>query len=238
MQLNYLYIVGILLFSSFVQSFSGFGFALLTIPVLSLIIDFPHAVALTALWGLVINLLLLKDLWKHINFKNLKYLYIGSIIGIPIGIIFLLFFEPKLLKLILAIVIILFIVFSLKKNEDVPKLNNWLSVAAGFFSGFLGGALSTNGPPIIIYLHYFSKTKEQFKASITGFFIVSSIIIVSSHLISGISDAFVFKNFFYFSPIVLIGYFLGKNVYKKVNHQFFDKTILFLLLLISILLLI
>lgn len=232
----YLSIILLLLFASFVQSFSGFGFALLTIPILTLLFDFPHAVALTALWGLLINLLLLNNLWKHISFKSLKYLYVGSIIGIPIGINILLFLKPELLKILLAIVILLFIIFNLKKHKNIPKSNNWISIIAGFFSGFLGGALSTNGPPIIIYLHYFSKSKEQFKASITGFFIVSSIIIVMSHLVSGISDGFVFKNFIYLSPIVLIGYFLGQILYKKVNHIFFDKTILILLFLISILL--
>ncbi|MFH1198207.1 MAG: sulfite exporter TauE/SafE family protein, partial [bacterium] len=104
----------------------------------------------------------------------------------------------------------------------------------GFLSGLLGGAFNTNGPPILIYFYLQGWDKFKQKASITGFFIITSVVIVSTHAVTGITTGNVMKLFFYSLPAVVIGLFAGSRLFKKVSTEIFNKIILYGLIIIGI----
>ena len=75
MSLEFFLIAVIILLASFVQGFSGFGFALVSIPLLSLVINIKEAVPLGALCGLVVNVYLIFHLKEHIEIKEIKNIF-------------------------------------------------------------------------------------------------------------------------------------------------------------------
>jgi len=224
--------------ASFVQSFSGFGFALISIPLLSFFYPLKIAIPLGALFGLLLNSLMFIKLKKEIAFKELKPLYFGAVIGIPIGAYLLRVVETQTLKYFLSGIIFLFLLNSTIKFYRGANVNERWGYIAGFFSGIFGGAINTNGPPVLIYFQIKTFDKNKFKGAITGFFIVTSILIVSSHIISGVTDYFVLKNFIYFFPFVFIGFYLGNFLFDKINTVVFNKLVLVFLLIIAIILII
>lgn len=237
MNTEYFIIGFIILLASFVQGFSGFGFALVSIPLLAFFLDIKTAIPLGALCGLLINLLLYSQLHPHINFKEIKNLLIGAVAGIPFGVLFLSQADPALIKIILGIIIILFVLLSSFSIIPRHRINlNW-GYLFGIFSGLLGGALNTNGPPVLIYffLQGWDKTKQ--KASTTGFFIITSIMIVGSHLITGITGGALLIRFVYLVPFVVAGFAIGNVLFAKISTVFFNRFILALLLLVAILML-
>jgi len=231
---NIYLIILIIIFASFVQGLSGFGFALVSIPLLSILIDIKEAVPLAALCGFVINIFLLIELKNHIKFFELKNLLIGSVAGIPIGAYFLTAADPKLINILLGIIILLFVFLSSTKiiKQRGMKLN-W-GYLYGLLSGLLGGAFNTNGPPILIYFYQQGWDKFKQKASITGFFIVSSVIIVSVHALSGITTGAVMNKFFYSLPAVIIGLLTGTKIFSKISTEIFNRIILYGLIIIGI----
>ncbi len=226
----------ILLLASFAQGLTGFGFALISIPLLSLLIDVKHAVPLGALCGLVINIYLAVELNEHIKYLELKNLILGAVIGIPIGVIFLTQANTDLIKDILGVVILVFVLFSITNVFKRSGLNRRWGYLFGFLSGIFGGAFNTNGPPILVYFYLQGWDKNKQKASITGFFIITTIIIVSSHFISGLTTVGVLKDFIIYLPFILIGLIAGSRLFKKVSTEIFQKIIMVGLLAISILL--
>jgi uncharacterized protein len=219
--------------AAFVQGFSGFGFALISLPILSLVIDIRIAVPFIALCGLTNNIYLTIDLKEHIKFFELKNLIIGAIIGIPIGAFFLSRANPEILKSVLGIIIILFVLFSFFGIIRQKGLHKNYGYFFGLLSGLLGGAFNTNGPPVLIYffLQGWHKTKQ--KASITGFFIITSIVVVSSHTVAGLINEQVLVYYLYSFTGVLTGSYLGTRVFAKVSTKFFDKVVLYGLLFVS-----
>ncbi len=226
----------IIFFAAFIQSFSGFGFSLISLPFLLFFFELKTVVALVALFGLVINFLLVIKLKKEINFKELKNLYIGAAFGIPIGLFILLIVDAKILKYAVAVIIIIFVLISFFKFTSPKALNPFWGYFSGLISGVLGGALNINGPPILIYFYCISENKIKLKSSISGYFIVSSIIIVSAHIISGITSTFIVLNFLYYLPLVLGGFYLGNFLFNKINTKSFNKAVLLLLIVIAFLL--
>jgi len=229
------FLIGLIIFfASFAQGFAGFGFALVSIPLLSMIIDIKHAIPLGALCGLVINIYLLIELKDHVKFFNFKNLLFGSLVGIPIGAYFLAKANPDLLKTILGILILLFVFFSITQKIRATGLNDRWGYFFGLLSGLFGGALNTNGPPVLVYFYLQGWDKVKQKASITGFFIITSVIIVSMHITTGVTTEGVFKDFLIYLPFVIIGQIIGNRLFNKIPSLLFQKVILYSLLLISI----
>ena len=224
----------IVLLASFVQGLSGFGFALVSIPLLSILIDIKEAVPLAALCGLVINIFLIIELKNHIKFFELKYLLIGSAVGIPIGTYFLSEADPELIGVLLGIIILLFVFLSLTQLIEQKGMNLRWGYLFGILSGLLGGAFNTNGPPVLIYFYLQGWDKFKQKASITGFFIVTSLIIVTTHAITGITTEGVMINFFWSFPSVIAGIIIGNRIFKKISTEIFNKIVLYGLIIIGI----
>ncbi len=235
---NY-FIIGLILFlAAFTQGLTGFGFALVSIPLLSIVMDIKIAIPLGAICGLIVNIYLTVRLRKHINFSEIKYLILGAVIGIPLGSYYLKTADPSYVKLFLGIVVLLF-VFSI--SFDIIKhykLNEQWGIIFGLFSGLLGGAFNANGPPILIYLQLKNLDKNTHKASIAGFFIVASIIIVLDHAITGISNSAIFFTFLEQLPFVVIGLLLGDFLFLKISTKVFHKIVIACLFAIGLLLVI
>jgi len=69
---------------------------------------------------------------------------------------------------------------------------------------------------------------------ISGFFLVTSAIIVTSHIVSGITTADIFSEFLKLLPIVIVGIWLGTVLFKYVSTGVFNKIVLWGLLIIGV----
>ncbi len=228
----------VVLAGAFIQGFSGFGFALVTMPLLSMIMPVKEAVPLVALCGLIINLWLVIELRQHLEFAEVKYLIAGSVLGIPAGAYFLSSAPTGALKIILGIIVLLFVIFTIFRFIKHTGVKKEYGIIYGLLSGLLGGAFNTNGPPVLIYFYLKGWDKTRQKSMITGFFIFSSTFIVLTHLIGGISSGKTYIDFLTTLPAVLIGIFIGTRLFSKVSTEFFNKFILIGLTVIAVILII
>lgn len=239
MPTEYIVLTIIIIFiASFVQGFSGFGFALLTVPTLSIFLDLKFVVPLAALCGFYVNIYLAYVLRKKIRINEAKELVYGALIGVPLGAMVITSFNKELLLVFLSLLVLIFVFFSLTNIIQTRKINYKWKYLAGFLSGLFGGAFNTNGPPILIYYYLSGYSKEKFKASLTGYFVFSSIIIVSSHYFSGMTTLNVLKFSIYLLPAIILGKVLGHKYFGKVSSNVYNKIVLFTLAIIGTYLLI
>lgn len=228
----------IILFAAFTQGFSGFGFQLISISLLSLLVDIKHVIPMCAMFGLVINVYLVFLLKAHIQFGELKSLIIGSCLGIPVGVYILSETSTDVIKLLMGIILLIFVFLSsVRFIKDKHIDSNW-GYIFGVISGILGGILNTNGPPILIYFFLKGWEKIRQKAFISGYFLFSSTVIVIAHAVSGITSKFVLKDFLIFLPFVLIGQAIGAKTFKGISSDFYNKIILFFLGIIGLILIV
>lgn len=231
---NFLFIILIIFAASFTQGFSGFGFALVSIPLMSLVIDIKYAIPLGALCGLVVNIVLAFQLKKHIKYFELKNIIWGSVIGIPIGVFVLSAADQNLLKMILGIFVLVFVLITVTGFIKPRDFNNNWGYLAGLFSGLFGGAFNTNGPPVLIYFYLKGWDKLKFKGQITGFFIITSSVIVVSHFAAGLTTSEIFYDFLYLLPVILLGIFLGTKLFSKISSEIFNRIVMLFLFMVAI----
>ncbi|WP_338833395.1 hypothetical protein MHLNE_23480 [Moorella humiferrea] len=104
------------LLAALLQGITGFGFALIAVPLLLLIFDAHTAVILNLLVSFCTQLALSFRVRKEIIHSLLMNLFKGSLLGIPIGLYVFTHFNVKDLKILISILTIIFalVIFKLK----------------------------------------------------------------------------------------------------------------------------
>lgn len=178
MDLLTVYILAIIFSATVVRSTFGFGESLIAVPLLSLLIPIEVAVPFSVLVSILIAAIVVVQDHKHIHFKSAKWLIIFAILGIPIGLLFLIYGNENLIKSGLGIIIILYAVYSLfSKNTLKLETDNkgWFFIC-GFLSGIFGGAYKLNGPPLVIYGNMRKWTAKHFRATLQAYFLPASLV--------------------------------------------------------------
>ena len=229
-----MFIVTLVVFLAiFTQAASGFGLALVSMPLLVLVMDIKTATPLISLVGGISQIFLLLRYRHALNFRAVLRLSLASVIGIPLGVAALDRVNTAVITTILGVIVILYSVYALFRFR-LPTLRHtkW-AYGFGFVAGILGGVLNTSGPPVIIYGTCREWPPAEFKSNLQAFFLVASIMAIITHASSGNFTPFVWENLLWSLPGAFLGMFLGFKLDGRVNPHQFRQIVLVLLLIMG-----
>lgn len=220
--------------AALVQGITGFGFALVAMPILSGLTSIQTAAPLVALTTLANNLILCIYYRQACDCNVITNLLLGSVVGIPIGFLALDYVPAPLMLIGLGIIIVTYSLYSLVSPVvPVLKSRRWI-YGAGFLSGILLGSFNLPGPPIILYGSSQRWSQEQFKGNLSSFFWLSVAIVVLGHSIQNRISAEILHQFLITIPGVILGLLLGVLMAKRFNPNIFRKIVTVLLLIIGV----
>ncbi|MCF8070153.1 MAG: sulfite exporter TauE/SafE family protein [Desulfobacterales bacterium] len=234
----YAYISVVFLLAGFVQGLTGFGSALVAIPILTLFIDVKEAVPLTVLNGLVISLVLSLQLKKNIMWDKIFPLLAGIVPGILTGMTILKNVSSANIKFCLGIMLIAYGFYGLRYHIRQRKLFRIWGCLAGFGSGAIGAAFAAGGPPAIIYLTLTGRSKNEIKATLAFFFLINSIMTAAAHAAGGLTTRQVLYDFSVSFIFLLLGIYTGIWCYRKFKTEGYRKIVLLFLIITGILMIV
>jgi hypothetical protein len=227
-------LVAVIFVAVFTQSLSGFGSALVSMPLLAPLLGLHVATPLVALMGGVMETILLIYYREALNVRAVWRLVLASIVGIPFGVLMLRGLDEKITLSILGVIIVGYALYALL-NFRLPKLEHPLwAYIAGFFAGIFGGAYNTAGPPVIIYGNCRGWEPAEFKANLQGFFIINNFVVLLSHFLAGNVTPLVWRKFLLIIPAVVLGVVAGISLEKRLSAESFRKVVLVLLVVVGI----
>ena len=236
---TFITVLAIILLSSLVRATLGFGNSLIAMPLLAMTpIGMRTATPLIALIAALHALMIIIKDWRIIDLKNTWRLLIGTLPGIPLGLLLLTGAYEQTVKVLLAFIIMGFSVYSLAGPREFVLRREWTAYPFGFIAGILGGAYNTNGPPIVIYGTARQWSPDRFRANLQGYFFPSNLIIISSHAVSGLWTPAVGRYVVASLPIVALSAWIGNRLNGVIPPRRFERLIHILLVLIASLLLI
>ncbi len=226
----------IIAFAGFTQGFSGFGFVLVALPWLTLLLPIKTVVPLLNLMFCCINLVLMVQLRRHLQWSKVIPLLLASLFGIPLGVYFLKTVAPWKLELLLGAVLISFPFYYRYTNLNILRLHPGWAYLAGFCSGCLGGSLGTYGPPIIVYAALQPWDKDEIKATLVGFFFIASLVTCGFQAYGRLLTAQVVTMVFWSFPFLALGVFCGSFCYAKTASENYRRAITAMLFAMGLLL--
>lgn len=216
------------LFSSLVQTVTGFGFSLLAVPIMSMVVPTELAVVLSATLSTFTSGGQAWSERRHGDRPTIKRLVFASFVGMPFGLAILMVASSQQLKIGLAVVIILFLIVNLRgfrlENASTP-----VDVGAGFVAGVLSTSLSTNGPPLVMALHARHFAPEVFRGTISVVLVSLSVVSLGLFAATGYFTTDVAWSLLVAGPALVVGFFIGHRVRGKINPARFRGLVTLLL---------
>ena len=214
-------LLSIFFFAAFGQAISGFGFALVAMPLTTMLVGTQTAAPLVAMAGLTLYTINLWRFHESINWREVVRLGSTAAIGVPIGIWGLVNLDESLIKFSLGCTLIGYAIFSLARpaTSFIPP-SRW-SFLFGFVSGCLGGAYNIPGPPLIVYGTLRQWQRNEFRAVLQALFLITGLLTVISHYLARHLTSNLLTLFGTTAPALVLGVVLGSAIDHYVNRELF-----------------
>ena len=160
-------LAGIAVLGSIVFGLTGFGAALVTIPLATHLVPLHFALALFVVMDLANAFRIGFENPKHAVRYEWTRMVPTILLGTAVGATLLLRLPRQAATLALGVFVLVFALYSLVRHPEARKI---IAAPWAYVAGFAGGITSTlfgaGGPPYAMYLSNRGLTKEQYRATL------------------------------------------------------------------------
>ncbi len=212
------------------QVLSGFGFALLSVPLMTLAVPTKEAVVISTLLGAGVSTWQAWHLREQMIRPVARRMVLSAYAGMPIGFWVFISVDDKVLRGILGVAILAAVVL-LAAQIDLRHVGPRLDAGAGFVSGVLNTSLSTNGPPLVFALQARHLEADAFRATINTVFACSNVVGISMFVIAGRVTTDGLLAALIALPALVAGQLVGLPLRRHVSGERFRVMVLGLLVI-------
>ena len=220
------WIVLITFVAAFLQAVIGFGFAVVAMAFMPLVIPYSKAIVVYQLICTFSTIYLAYKLRKDIQWKIMFPLLVPTVLLGAVGTVFSIKapgdFMYLLLGGMLVALAVYFFLFSERIHIEPTPRNGWLM---GMICGVCNGLFAIAGPTAVLYLLPATKEKQEYLATIQAFFAICNVVSIVMRIAMGsmaLSDM----------PLVVCGWVamfvatvLGVRLFSKIKAETFRKLV-------------
>lgn len=158
----------IFMLAAFAQALSGFGFALVAVPLLSLVTTPGAAVVTTGIVSLLLTTSMVVTDRQHVRWPVALTFSATATLGMPLGLFALAMVSRQLLASLIALVVAgcTVLVWCEWQLKPTPLRMG----AVGALSGMLLTATGANGPPLVAAVRAFGLEPRELRATLAAVF--------------------------------------------------------------------
>ena len=155
--------------AALLYTLTGFGFAVLAAPLFLLFVDPSRAIQLVIIISTALSLVAVPALWRAIAPGLLLRLGLGSLAGLPLGLVAFRHADPVLVRALVGAMILGFAVFLEWRRRAPEKLR---------------GRFGMGGPPVVIYLLLAGAPPRTVRATLLSFFALAYAMTLATHAVT------------------------------------------------------
>jgi uncharacterized protein len=202
--------------AAYVRGLTGFGMAIILVPLLGLIVSPSEAVVLGILLQVLIGPVGLKIIYADAHRRSALAIAGYAMIATPLGIWLLGRTTPDVARLLIALIAIGAFLLVLLPQRGELRPGPKETAATGIASGILTGFAAMPGPPVVPYYLRQPIPSAEARASMMLVFFATAIAGTISSFALGIASwKLVWLSLILF-PAVLLGNWLGAQSFGKV----------------------
>lgn len=233
----FLLICVVLLVSAFIKGVTGFGTSLIAIPVLTFFFLPP-----TDARALIVSINLILNIYILVSAGRLRYadakpymLLIGSVFVAAILSGFLLpRFTADAFFVLMGILLVLTALNRLFDMTFTIRHPKRYFVPLGLVGGTLNTLLGAGSVPVLIFLGNTNIKKSEFRVTVSLFLLILNAGSLISFVISNTYSTTIGLWSLVFTPVMVLGTFIGIRFQHRFNEQVFKKVVAVMLLVIGL----
>ena len=214
-------ICAIALLAGTARGFSGFGAALIFMPLASSVAQPRLVAALLLIIDFVGAAPLVPNAWRQADRKATAIMVAGSAVGIPIGTYLLTRLDPVTTRWIISTFVFALLLLLLSGWRYRGQDHAALSVGIGGLSGFCSGLAQTGGPPIVGYWLGRPIESKVARANILLFFGASDVFAAISYAASGLVTPQAISFSLIVGPVYAAAIWLGARLFGRASEKLF-----------------
>jgi uncharacterized membrane protein YfcA len=216
------------------QSATGFGFALVSAPLLFAAAEPERAVGLLIVLGLLVNLMTLGTEGRRPQplVRDAVKILAWAVPGVAAGLLALRSLDSTALQV--GVTLGVFATLAVRalarrrreagEGEGEPPW--WAAPATGFASGALTTSTNTAGPPVVLYMLARGATPVQTRDTLTTTFVGFSALGMAALALSGTEGAIPpADTLAALIPAVVIGHLAGRPVFARIADRHYEPVL-------------
>ena len=218
-----------------VRGFSGFGFSLLAITAISLLVPPVVVVPSIFLMEVAASLHLLPSVWRDVHWRAIGLLLVGCTVATPLGVWLLATVPAPPMQIALGLVVLVAAALLARGFALRVMPGRAATLATGAASGLLNGAFGIGGPPVILFFFASPARVTAGRASVIAYFLGTDLIGLAFMLRQGLIGVPQLQLALAFIPPLAAGVWLGARGFRDMDQTTFRRWILRLLMLLAVL---
>ena len=214
-------ICAIALVSGTARGFSGFGSALIFMPLASSLAAPRLVAAVLLIIDFVAAIPMLPNAWRQADRSATAVMVAGAVIGVPLGTYFLSRLDPVTTRWIISGFVFALLLLLISGWRYHGKEHPAISTGIGALSGFCSGLAQTGGPPIVGYWLGRPVASAIARANILLFFGASDFFSAASYALAGLITADAVRFSLLLGPIYGIGVWFGALLFGRASEKLF-----------------
>ncbi|MEO3888375.1 sulfite exporter TauE/SafE family protein [Nonomuraea sp. B5E05] len=217
-------VVVIAALAAFAQALSGFGFALVAVPLLTLLVGPQTAVTVVTALGGLLALAIAVHQRRHVEGRTAVLVTGAGLVGMPLGLLAITALSARSLSVLIACVVL---AFTLLLGRGVTlRRGAGPAAAAGFVSGALLTSTGMNGPPVVAAFQAMKLEPREFRATLQATFCAGDALAVLGFIAVGRLTADSLLLTAVGLPGMAVGWWLGDRIFARTDPQRFRRIVL------------
>jgi uncharacterized membrane protein YfcA len=209
--------------SGLARGFSGFGGALIFVPLAGAVTSPAIASALLLVIDGVLTLGMVPEGWRKANRREVFTMFAGAVFGVPAGAAILSLLPSVTLRWIISLVALCLLFFLMSGWRYHGRPKTWLTVGVGAIAGLFGGAAQMSGPPIVAYWLGGAIERGTVRANLVLYFALATMLSATSYIVTGILTVEVLLIAIVAGPGYGIGLFFGSRMFGMASETTFRR---------------
>jgi hypothetical protein len=186
---RFIYAVGIAALAGLVRGFSGFGSALIYMPLVAAVYGPRIAAPTLLLIDTICSLPFAIHAMPHCNWREVTPVTIAGAVVLPLGVIALVYIDPLLLRWFISglVLVALGTLAAGWRYHGRPTVG--ASLLIGALAGFGAGAVQIGAPPLLVYWLGGKNSAATVRANIMVYFIMQGVLSIVAYIYSALFTA-------------------------------------------------
>jgi uncharacterized membrane protein YfcA len=210
---------------------SGFGSALVTIPLL------VHFLPLQSVVPLVVTVDFLATasnglrFREHVEVAELKLVIPSVVVGILSGVTLLATLPKHAALIMLGLFVTGYGLYRLIARPSTKPVSRWWGIPTGLIGGLIGGLFGVGGPIYATYMSARIHDPSRMRATLSAVFSLSTGLRMTLYLISGLLlQSEIWWAFLLLFPAMPVGLAIGHRLHSKLTREQISRFVSVLLL--------
>lgn len=213
---------------------TGFGSALITVPLASHFLPLPFVIVTYSIVDLTGALRIGLENPRHVVRGEVARIVPLILVGVVLGTTALVNLPRATATLALGLFILVYALYALIPRTAAARVRQSWAYVAGITGGITGTLFGAGGPPYAIYLSHRSLSKEQYRATLTMTSVFSIGLRMLAFLVTGLLlDPKVWLAAVIAIPAVFAGIAVASRIFHRISRETLMRFVALTLLVVG-----